>query len=99
MPITGNADTMKDIAIGVGVTSLLFVVTLQSPIIGFFCTIGIPLPTIYYRAKLGRKAGALVPAIALLTLVLIFGGVAIDLLYFFETLFCTCGLTLYTVTA
>ena len=84
VPIIGNADTLKHIAIGVGITSLLFVVTLQSPILGFFCTVGIPLPTIYYRAKLGRKAGVLVPAIALLTLVPIFGGVSIDLLYFFE---------------
>jgi uncharacterized protein YybS (DUF2232 family) len=71
-------------AIGIGITSLLFVVTLQSPILGFFCTVGIPLPTIYYRAKLGRKAGMLVPAVALLTLVPLFGGVSIDLLYFFE---------------
>ena len=71
-------------AIGIGITSLLFVVTLQSPILGFFCTVGIPLPTIYYRAKLGRKAGMLVPAVALMTLVPLFGGVSIDLLYFFE---------------
>ncbi len=84
MPLIGNVDRLKDMAIGIGITSLLFVVTLQSPILGFFCTVGIPLPTIYYRAKLGRKAGMLVPAVALLTLVPLFGGVSIDLLYFFE---------------
>lgn len=84
MPFIGNADTLKDIAIGIGITTLLFVVTLQSPILGFFCTVGIPLPTIYYRAKLGRKVGLLVPAVALLTLIPIFGDISIDLLYFFE---------------
>lgn len=84
MPFIGNADRLKDIAIGIGITSLLFVVTLQSPILGFFCTVGIPLPTIYYRAKLGRKAGLLVPVVALLTLIPKFGGISIDLLYFFE---------------
>jgi len=84
VPLIGNADRLKDIAIGVGITSLLFVITLQSPILGFFCTVGIPLPTLYYRIKLGRKAGWLVPAIALLTLVPLFGGISIDLLYFFE---------------
>lgn len=84
MPPIGNVDRLKDMAIGIGITSLLFVVTLQSPILGFFCTVGIPLPTIYYRVKLGRKAGILVPAVALLTLVPLFGGVSIDLLYFFE---------------
>ena len=87
MPPIGNTDRLKDIAIGIGITSLLFVITLQSPILGFFCTVIIPLPTLYYRAKLGRKASLWVPAIALLALVPLYGGVSIDLLYFFELVF------------
>jgi uncharacterized protein YybS (DUF2232 family) len=84
---TGQADTFKDLAIGIGVTGILFAVTLQSPILGFFCTVCIPLPTLYFRAKLGRKFGAVVPAAALLALVPFLGGVQLDLLYFFELVF------------
>jgi uncharacterized protein YybS (DUF2232 family) len=84
VPPIGNTDRLKDIAIGIGITSLLFVITLQSPILGFFCTVIIPLPTLYFRTKLGRKSSLWVPAIALLTLVPLYGGISIDLLYFFE---------------
>lgn len=78
------ADMTKDLAIGIGITSILFALTLQSPILGFFCMIGIPLPTIFYRAKLGRKIGMLVPVCALFLLTLMLGGLSLDILYFFE---------------
>lgn len=84
MPPSGHADTLKDLAIGIGITSVLFAITLESPILGFICTVGIPLPTMYYRAKLGRAAGALVPGIALLAVVVMLGGFSLDLLYFLE---------------
>jgi len=78
------AGIAKDLAIGIGITSILIAITLQSPILGFFCMIGIPLPTIFYRAKLGRKIGMLVPACALFLLALMLGGISLDILYFFE---------------
>ncbi|MFO7685739.1 MAG: DUF2232 domain-containing protein [Desulfobacterales bacterium] len=93
MALIGSVDTLKDLAIGTGITGVLFVITLQSPVIGFFCTVIIPLPTIFYRAKHGRAIGGLVPAIALVMLTPMLGGFSIDLLYFFELVFC--GYVLY----
>ena len=84
MPHIASTETLKDLAIGIGITSILFAITLQSPIFGFFCTACIPLPTLYYRAKLGRKVGMLVPVLALFVLVLMLGGVSLDILYFVE---------------
>ena len=84
MPQIASTDTFKDLAIGIGITSILFAITLQSPIFGFFCIACIPLPTLYYRAKLGRKIGLLVPVLALFVLVFMLGGVSLDILYFFE---------------
>jgi uncharacterized protein YybS (DUF2232 family) len=81
-----SGEKVKDLAIGIGVTSVLFTVTILSPILGFLCTFGIPLPTIVYRAKLGRKQGMLVPAGSLVILVLILGGISLDILYFLELL-------------
>lgn len=84
MPRIASSKTLRDLAIGIGITSILFALTLQSPILGFFCTVCIPLPTLYYRAKLGRKFGMLVPILALFILAVMLGRVSIDILYFFE---------------
>ena len=81
-----SGETVKDLAIGIGVTSALITITLLSPILGFMCTFGIPLPTLAYRAKLGRKTGALVPAGSLAVLVVMLGGISLDILYFLELL-------------
>lgn len=97
MALIGSVETLKDLAIGIVVTSVLFAITLQSPVLGFFCTVIIPLPTIYCRAKHGRAIGMLVPAVALLALASLLGGISIDLLYFFELVFC--GFILYELLA
>ena len=83
---SASGEKVKDLAIGIGVTSILFTITILSPILGFLCTIGIPLPTLVYRAKLGRKHGALVPVVSLALLVVMLGGVSLDILYFLELL-------------
>jgi len=91
--LIGSAETLKDLAVGVVVTSVLFAVALQSPVLGFFCTVFIPLPTMFFRAKHGRTIGMAVPAMALVVLASLLGGISIDLLYFFELVFC--GFILY----
>ena len=93
MLLGASRETVKDLAIGIGVTSVLFTVTILSPILGFLCTVGIPLPTLVYRAKLGRALGALVPAVSLVILVVVLGRVSLDILYFLELLLI--GFTLY----
>lgn len=87
MPLTATAETIKDISIGIALTSFLFTITVLSPIFGFFCTIFIPLPTLYYRTKLGRKYGAVVPAATMLLLIGMLGRLSIDIVFFFELLF------------
>ena len=85
LPIA-SGETVKDLAIGIAVTSILFIITLLSPILGFLCTVGIPLPTLICRTKLGRKPGALVPVASLALLMVMLGGVSLDILYFVELL-------------
>jgi uncharacterized protein YybS (DUF2232 family) len=84
VPQIAPADKIKDVVFGTAITISLFVITLQSPFFGFVCTVCIPLPTLFYRIKLGRKTGILVPAVALGSLMLLLGGVSVDGLYFFE---------------
>jgi len=76
----------KDIVNGVLITSLIFFVSVFIPIIGFFGALFIPLPILFYRLKMGRKNGAIVPGISGLILFIVFGGMSADVLFFVELL-------------
>ncbi len=76
----------KDIVNGVLITSLIFFVSVFIPIIGFFGALIIPLPILYYRLKLGRTKGALVPVISGSILFIVIGGMFADALFFVELL-------------
>ena len=76
----------KDIVSGIAITSLIFVVSIYLPIIGFFCAMFTPLPTLFYRSKLGRKNGAIVPILTIILMVAILGDISIDILFFIELL-------------
>ena len=76
----------KDILSGVAFTVGLFSVSVFMPIIGFFCAMFIPLPVIYYRLKLGRQTGAMVPVLTLMVMVMMIGKLSVDTLAFSELL-------------
>ena len=86
MPRTILGDIPKDIVSGIAVTGLIFAVSVYMPIIGFFCALFIPLPTLFYRSKLGRTTGAIIPIITIITMVAVLGGISIDTLFFVELL-------------
>ena len=79
-------DMSKDIALGIAITSLLFAISIYTPIIGVFCALFIPLPIIFYRSKLGRKTGILVPGLTILVMVGMLGRISIAILFFGELL-------------
>ena len=83
---TISRDISKDIISGIAVTSFIFVISVYIPIIGFFCALFIPLPTLIYRSKLGRTPGTIIPVIAIIIMAVILGGISIDILFFFELL-------------
>ena len=56
------------------------------PIIGFFGALIIPLPILFYRLKLGRTIGVLIPIISGLMLFILIGGISPDILFFVELL-------------
>jgi uncharacterized protein YybS (DUF2232 family) len=86
VPRTILGDIPKDIVSGIAVTGLIFAVSVYMPIIGFFCALFIPLPTLFYRSKLGRTTGAIIPIITIITMVAVLGGISIDTLFFVELL-------------
>jgi len=76
----------RDIATGVVATSLIFVIVLYLPIIGFFCSLLLPLPILFFRSKGGRKAAGIIGILSLSAMAMIIGMVSVDLLFFVEFL-------------
>ena len=73
---------VKDIVNGVLITSLIFFISVFIPIVGFVGALFIPLPILFYRLKLGRNAGAIVPIVSSLLMVVLLGDVSLDVLFF-----------------
>ena len=86
MPRTIQGDIPKDIVSGIAITSLIFAISVYMPIIGFICSLFIPLPTLFYRSKLGRTTGAIIPIITIIVMIAVLGGISIDILFFVELL-------------
>lgn len=82
MPQTVNGGISKDITTGIAITVLIFSCAIYLPIIGFMGSVLIPLPTLFYRLKLGRNNGAIVPLATLIIMTTMLGGVSMDLFYF-----------------
>jgi uncharacterized protein YybS (DUF2232 family) len=79
----------RQIAAGVLITSSIFATAVFIPIIGFFSTIFIPLPILFYRMKLGREAGISIGLISIVIMAMVLKSVdslSIDILFFTELL-------------
>jgi uncharacterized protein YybS (DUF2232 family) len=77
---------VKDIATGVVITSLIFLVSVFVPIIGFVAALFIPLPILFYRLKLGRRNGLFIVLITSLIMVIMIGGISTDIIFFWGLL-------------
>jgi uncharacterized protein YybS (DUF2232 family) len=58
-------DMTKDLLNGIAITGCLTAAASTMPILGFFFLLFAPLPVFFYRAKLGRRLGAVIPAVVL----------------------------------
>jgi len=73
---------VKDTATGVAITSLIFLISVFIPIIGFVAALFIPLPILFYRLKLGRINGLIIAVATSLLMVVLIGGLSIDVIFF-----------------
>ena len=74
----------KDLLNGIAIACFLVALSVTMPIIGFFTIFFMPLPIIYYRAKLGRHLGIIISVVATLFAVILGGGFSVDLFFLFE---------------
>lgn len=77
----------KDIAKGTAISVFIFVVSIYIPIIGFFFSLFMPLPLLFYRLKQGRKAGAVIFTATVIVMAALLDGLSIDMSFFIGLLF------------
>ena len=75
----------KDLLNGIAVTGLL-ALSIFLPVIGPFFALFIPLPVLYYRLKLGRRIGALIPLVVICTIAIPDAGKLANILFTAELL-------------
>ncbi len=71
----------KDIINGIVLTSVIVAISVAVPIIGFFFVMFVPLPTFFFRTKLGRKGAAVIPIAVTVLAVLVIGGFSLDVFF------------------
>lgn len=79
MPLLNQGDIGKEIIRGIGIALLLVMVATILPLFGVVAIMTLPLLTLFYRIKLGRKLGGIIPAAAFFLMALVFGGASVDL--------------------
>ena len=84
MVVQDQSKISHDVATGLCIICLLFGIAIYLPIIGFFASLLIPLPVIYYRIKLGGNKGNIIPLGAAIIMAMVIGSVSVDLFYFVE---------------
>lgn len=86
VPRVATKDAARDIISGVALTGFVFAISIYIPIAGFFSALFIPLPVVFYRIKLGRNVGSIVPSITATLMLLAIGRFSTDLWFFIELL-------------
>jgi uncharacterized protein YybS (DUF2232 family) len=81
-----KGDAPKQIIRGIMITALIFTAAVTIPVFGAFAILFIPLPVLFYRLKLGRRQGGIVPAVAFILWLALIGEITADLFIFLEQL-------------
>ena len=86
MPQTVQENVSKDIISGIAIIVVIFTASIYLPVIGFFFSLFIPLPILFYRSKVGRKTGIIVYILSIIMMIVITGRISLDIFFFVELL-------------
>ncbi|MBW1746013.1 MAG: DUF2232 domain-containing protein, partial [Deltaproteobacteria bacterium] len=81
MSQTVQGNISKDIISGVAIIGLIFTASTYLPIIGFFFSLFIPLPILFYRSKLGRTTGIIVYILSIIIMIVLLLGFVLSELF------------------
>jgi uncharacterized protein YybS (DUF2232 family) len=81
---TGRSSMTMDLIRGIAAVGLLFYAATHIPILGFFISLLIPVLVLFYRLKLGRRIGGIVPVVSGGVMLATLGGASFEALFFIE---------------
>ncbi len=79
---TVQKEVIRDIINGIFISLLIFSSGLYIPLFGFFLTLLLPMPVVFYRLKLGRKPGAVIMAAVITIIAVVTGGLSVDIIFY-----------------
>ena len=80
--MTHNNIIIRDILIGIALCMLIFISTLSLPLFGFFIALLLPQPVLFFRLKLGKSKGAIIPIVAFLIIITVIHSVSVDVFFY-----------------
>jgi hypothetical protein len=80
--MTHNQIIIRDIFIGIFLCLLIFISTVSLPLLGFFIAIFLPQPVLFFRLKLGKSKGAIIPIVAFLIILLVIQSLSVDVFFY-----------------
>ncbi len=83
---TAPKDVTRDILSGVIVTGIVLAMSIHLPVFKSVSFLSVPLPILFYRAKLGRNTALMISAAAGAMLAILLGGFSLEMVFFGELL-------------
>ncbi|MCP3899034.1 MAG: DUF2232 domain-containing protein [Desulfobacteraceae bacterium] len=80
--ITTNNILIRDILIGISLCLLIFISTISLPLFGFFIALFLPQPVLYFRLKLGKSKGAIIPIAAFCIILFVIHSLSVDVFFY-----------------
>ena len=80
--MTNNYTIIRDISIGIALCLLIFISTLSLPLFGFFLALLLPQPVLFFRLKLGKAKGAIIPIAAFLIILIFMHSLLADAFFY-----------------
>ena len=80
--MTNNYTIIRDISIGIALCLLIFISTLSLPLFGFFIALLLPQPVLFFRLKLGKTKGAIIPIASFLIILIFMHSLLADVFFY-----------------
>ncbi|WP_373498166.1 YybS family protein [Desulfococcus sp.] len=81
---TGRSSATADFFRGIFAVGLLFYAATHIPVVGFFFSLLIPVLILFYRLRLGQRAGGIIPVVSGAAMALTLGAASFEMLFFAE---------------
>ncbi len=77
-----DGEKLKDIVTGFIITAFMLAASVYLPVAGFFISLLLPMPILFYRLKLGRNNSIIIPLLIIVIMLVFSDKISVDILFF-----------------